>query len=1247
MTVRDSDLIAYAPRLVRDWAEHPQQRHMLFEGSLVFADLTGFTTMTERLARIGRRGAEEVATIISDTFTALLVPCYEAGGSLIKFGGDALLLLFRGGHHEEAAAWATWEMKSILRARSETQSSVGRIRLGMTSAIASGPIHAFMAGSGQRELIVGGETVTTLMGLERVASAGETLISPATAGRLGRTLTAPGPEGSLRLARRPNRAATGEEVFAPASAEVDDFVPLAVRRRLEDAKTEPEHRHVAIGFVGIGGLDAAIADDPQGAAEALDDLVNRAANAASDHGAWLLSSDVAPDGAKLIITAGAPVATGHDEASVLLTLSSLVNAGGPLSVRLGANHGTVFFGEIGPPYRRTLTVMGDTVNTAARVMGAAPPDAILAARSMLDSRHVGFEYRNVREIELRGRKARLSVAEVTGSAAQHQRSDAGELVGRDAEVSALQELVNHMLAGTGAVAEVAGPPGSGRSSLVSELVRRAANVRTLRLEATLNEQSIPNAVARRLFTQLTGIEPAEADAASRLTELARGISSDVEGDLAFIARALGIQGIDEGPLASVDPRYVPAVTTTALASLLAGTTEGPLIVIIDDFHLCDPSSGDVIRHLGDRAERLGWLICVTTPEGWETDWVGTKPTIIQLPRLDDESLAAMANALTEDAPLSTHDLAAVVARAGGSPLILREIISARRQGVEVASIPTAVEGLAAMRIDQLDPHRRRQLEVAAVLGAVFDPDIYREAAGEPGDQLLAWDDDLLQEAAEGRVRFANPLIRDVVYNRLPFAYRTQLHNEVADTLSRRGASSDELADHLLQAGLWRDAYDASVSAGEDAEARFANQAAIHWYEAALEGARHVSVPSEETRGLWERIGELRERSGEYEDANRAFAEAARLADTVEHRARLLIRRARTLEKLGSYPAALSSLTRARKLAPDKPEVVAMATARYGGVRFYQGRHRAAVRLAEEALRNTGDPSTLPAEALALMILDMARIAVGDDIDGSASRRALEIFDRLGDLDRKARVTNNLGLLAFFRGDWDEAASLYSDSRRVFERIGDDVNASYGANNLAEIWALQGRYDEAEALFREVRRIWRAADDRYGAALIEGQLGLLAGYRGRLVEAEERLRRSIEQFDSIGARAEVAEGGAHLLETRLLGGDAIGARDIIEEFHLDDPRAASPRLSRLMATLSWQIGDAATESRTLEALAHVQEAGSELDELRILELCSRSASKHCDPLRQQELTERLGMVTSPVYPTRSPSGSQLANARGST
>jgi class 3 adenylate cyclase len=66
------------------------------EGTLVFADISGFTALSERLAGLGREGPERLTEIINGNFQLLLDIARQRGGGNLKFGGDALALLFEG-----------------------------------------------------------------------------------------------------------------------------------------------------------------------------------------------------------------------------------------------------------------------------------------------------------------------------------------------------------------------------------------------------------------------------------------------------------------------------------------------------------------------------------------------------------------------------------------------------------------------------------------------------------------------------------------------------------------------------------------------------------------------------------------------------------------------------------------------------------------------------------------------------------------------------------------------------------------------------------------------------------------------------------------------------------------------------------------------------------------------------------------------------------------------------------------------
>ena len=109
----------------------------------------------------------------------------ERGGQLLKFGGDALLLLFDGDAHARRAAGAAVEMRRALRSATGT-SAVGRLKLSMSVGIGSGEILFLLVGAPHRELVIVGPVVEQTLTAEQVASAGQILVTGATAARLPR-----------------------------------------------------------------------------------------------------------------------------------------------------------------------------------------------------------------------------------------------------------------------------------------------------------------------------------------------------------------------------------------------------------------------------------------------------------------------------------------------------------------------------------------------------------------------------------------------------------------------------------------------------------------------------------------------------------------------------------------------------------------------------------------------------------------------------------------------------------------------------------------------------------------------------------------------------------------------------------------------------------------------------------------------------------------------------------------------------
>src|ERR687887_1932321 len=61
-----------------------------FTGTILFVDVSGLAALSSKLATTGRRGNEELSTILNRLWAMLVEEIYARGGGVIKFGGEAL-----------------------------------------------------------------------------------------------------------------------------------------------------------------------------------------------------------------------------------------------------------------------------------------------------------------------------------------------------------------------------------------------------------------------------------------------------------------------------------------------------------------------------------------------------------------------------------------------------------------------------------------------------------------------------------------------------------------------------------------------------------------------------------------------------------------------------------------------------------------------------------------------------------------------------------------------------------------------------------------------------------------------------------------------------------------------------------------------------------------------------------------------------------------------------------------------------
>ncbi|MBV7328667.1 adenylate/guanylate cyclase domain-containing protein [Chloroflexi bacterium TSY] len=165
--------------------ELPQRTH----GAALFADISGFTPLTEALAvELGpRRGAEELTLHLNRVYDALIGELHRYGGSVIGFSGDAITCWLDGdnGHRATSAALA---MQTAMAQFAEIQTASGRvITLTMKAAVVTGPVIRFVVGDPayRRFDTMAGTTLERLAAAENTADSGDVVVDEAVVNNLG------------------------------------------------------------------------------------------------------------------------------------------------------------------------------------------------------------------------------------------------------------------------------------------------------------------------------------------------------------------------------------------------------------------------------------------------------------------------------------------------------------------------------------------------------------------------------------------------------------------------------------------------------------------------------------------------------------------------------------------------------------------------------------------------------------------------------------------------------------------------------------------------------------------------------------------------------------------------------------------------------------------------------------------------------------------------------------------------------
>ena len=1161
-----TDLRRHVPPVALTWDDQaPGELWRVVDGTLVFADVSGFTALTEKLSRRGRIGAEEIVETLNRVFGPMLRIAGARGGELLKFGGDALLFLFRGDDHTEQACDAAVEMRTALRQAAAVPTSVGRLSLKMSVGVHSGDIHLFLVGSPTRELLILGPGATATAEAEKAAEAGEIVVSADTAARMAPDAVRPRQDGELLLRRRSAHTAAGATFDVP---EVDrerllGLFPRALGEYLDPGIPDPEHRSVSIAFIKFSGTDALLAGPgPDSLAEALHRTVSLVEEALEPEGISLLATDLDSDGGKFFLGSGIPRAFDDNEGRMLRALRRIADADSPLPLQLGINRGHVFAAEVGIPERGAYTGMGDTTNTAARIMSKAPPGKLYAHPAVLEHSRTRFEVQPAGPFPMKGKAVPLLVYDVGEELGTREEATAEArlpFLGRDEEIATARAALDRALSGAGGVLTVTGATGMGKTRLLIEALEGLDVDHRIVVRAEPYGSASAYRVFRDPARRLLGIERDEPEAMGRaMLATLKSVAPDLLPMAPLLADVLMVDVPNTPEVDQLDPQYRPDRLADAVVRLMAEALPGRILLVAEEAHWADAASARLMERIAASTVGRPWAVAaVRRPDaGGFAPAAGTHVT---LQPLEPEVIEQLVIAATESTPLRPHEIAAVVDRAQGNPLYVEEVTRTAVDAGTLGALPESVGAAMSAQIDLLPPHSRRILRYCAVLGRSFRVEVLRRTLTEDGLTVdpadIAGLAGFLEPDGPDRMRFRNSLVRDAAYEGLAYKIRARLHRAAGDTLERMSTDLDAdaptLALHFWRAGDATRTWTYAHRAADEARRAYANVDAAEHYVRALEVSRRVvGVTDAERADTWATLGDLRDLAGVLDGAIDAYRRAADLTGDPVARAEIMSRRARVHSREGAQATAVRTISAARRLLAqaqgDEARLVEarldyqMAVARLGQDKPVEGREWA--QRAVDSARGV-DWYTL---IRALSAMDFADQQLGRPGVGAHTREALAIAVEHGEAPQESVARANLGVLAFYAGRWDEAVEWLTTSSRVALEAGNDFGAAETDLTYADILIHQGRLDEAEEVLRRASRVLRASgieDFAAHARVLHARIFLA---RGELDQAAQEASAAADEYREMGSAVDVLEADLVSAEIAIEAGEPQSALHTVEQ-----------------------------------------------------------------------------------------------------
>jgi len=1126
-----------------------------FMANTMFLDISGFTSMTERLMQEGKEGAEVLSEIINNIFEPVIETVYSAGGVITSFAGDAFTAVFPNLKQSAQVALCAVDIGWIFEKKGTLQTKFGEFNLFVKIGLSSGEVEwAIIGNPKQQTYYFKGEAIDGCAQSQHLCGKSDILYDENFHNILPKNIRTPKQclyNGFYRLINC--EYASGQESLINEITIPREILEKFIPDQVLELEQHGEFREIVTVFISCN--ETVNAGD-------LNRVIIETIDSCSQYGGYFNQSLFGDKGTVMLACFGMPKSYENNLVRALDFVLDLQKKLGD-TIRIGLNAGIAYAGFIGSSLISEYTSYGDIVNQAARFMAKADWGKIWTTGSVASKMGRLYSFNDLGVMRFKGKMEQIAIFELTGKSENSEMAFfSGEMVGRRPELALLNNLAEPLSKNRFAgLVTVYAEAGMGKSRLVYEFVKVQERVEVLFLQTdsvlrmSLNpfryllhnyfnqNNTVSKEVKRRNFEAVFNLLLQILSNSSDSRKLS--IVKELERVKSVLAAQIEVF-YENSLYEQLDAKSRFENTLFAYKEFFkALSIFKPVIIQIEDIHWLDDDSNKMVQTLCRAVDDYPIMIVATSR--FNDD--GSKPVVkvdnevaqteIVLDKLDTESGKYFME-LQLEKPADAELISFVCNKAEYNPFYIEQIVYYLKDNKllnekdgryflirkEIA-IPNSISAIIIARIDRLESDVKNLLQMASVFGREVELktflimiELYQLKVEQSQLKTMLEkieDEQLWNKFAEIKYIFKHALLNEAAYEMQLKSRLRDLHKLAAQSLEKLHADEVdkfyEIARHYDKAEMVEETVNYYEKAGDWLKKNYQNAKAIECYDRVLEliGDNDLVKKFEILLNKCEILDII----GEWE------TKAGTLATNIEIAKRNMNKRytliftnnlASLKLRQSDYVNSIIFSNLAIELAKELNDNAELCSSIHNIGNIYSDQGRPVEALENfELSKNIAEKYGIKDKLSSILgSIGVAYYEKGDFAKAlECYSRQIEIQEELGDKQGLSITLNNIGIVYTDQGNYDLGMDFYDRAKSNFELMGDKRNIGMVICNIGNIYFKQGNFSQTLQCYEIFKKNCQDLGNKRHLSLAINNMGFVYEYLNDPVKALECYTQAVD------------------------------------------------------------------------------------------------------------------------------------------